>query len=126
MKNKESMNWIIHYIINAIGPGGIINTHTQGMKAYGHLDFQVVLNLPPEHIGYLLNTLGHRVQHGEHFVPGQLVSGLYEDCPIRLEKFRETGRDVLRVIIPDKNNRFPEDNLCDERYKSQHNRAFED
>lgn len=126
MKNKEPITWIIHYIIDAVGPGGMINTHTHGMNAYGHLDFQVVLNLPPEHIGYLLNTMGSRVQNGERFHPGQLVSGIYEDCPIQLKKYRETGRDVLRIIIPDKNNRFPEDALCEERYKVQQNRAFED
>ncbi|MDO4274132.1 MAG: DUF4262 domain-containing protein [Eubacteriales bacterium] len=125
-RNKETMTWNIHYVINTIGPGGIINAHTHGMNVYGHKDFQVVLNFPIWHIGYLLNEMGHRVQNGERFSPGQLIQGIYEDCPIRLETFRETGRDVLRIIIPDKNNRFPDDPLCEDRYKVQLNRAFED
>lgn len=126
MKGKVHMDWIVHYVIDVTGPGGIINAHTHGIENYQHSDFQVVLNLPPEHIGYLLNTMGRRVQNGERFAPGQLVFGLYEDCPIRLEKFRETGRDVLRIIIPDKKNRFPDNPLCEECYKAQQNRAFED
>ena len=48
-----------------------------------------------------------------------MVSGIYEDCGIRLKKIRETGRDVLRLIIPDKHNRFPEDENYMEPYRLQ-------
>ena len=48
-----------------------------------------------------------------------MVSGIYEDCGIRLKKIRETGRDVLRLIIPDKHNRFPEDENYMEPYRHQ-------
>ena len=49
----------------------------------------------------------------------KMVSGIYEDCDVRLTEFEETGRTVLRVIIPDKHNRFPEDPGCDVRYTPQ-------
>ncbi len=119
-------DWMIHYVINDIGPGGIINAHTHGMDIYDHLDFQVVLPFPQWHIGYLLNEMGSRVRSGERFHPGDYVRGIYEDCPIRLDLFRETGRDVLRLIIPDKANRFPEDPMCQKKYRVQINRAFEE
>lgn len=125
MMHKD-IDWIIHYIIGDAGPGGIINAHTHGMEKYHHLDFQVVLNYPPEHIGYLLNVMGRRVQEGESFSPGDLVKGIYADCTIRLDLFRETGREVLRLIIPDRNNRFPEDPYCEMRYKAQRNPAFDE
>ena len=96
------------------------------MERYQHPDFQVVLNFPPEHIAYLLNSMGLRVQKGEHFTAGTFVNGLYSDCPIRLDQFRETGRDVLRLIIPDRHNRFPEDAACEPKYKVQLFRAFEE
>ena len=54
-----------------------------------------------------------------------MVSGIYEDCGIRLKKVRETGRDVLRLIIPDKHNRFPEDENCMEPYRHQELEMFE-
>ena len=63
--------------------------------------------------------MGMRVQSGETFHDGDMVSGIYEDCDVRLKKVRETGRDVLRLIIPDKYNRFPEDTHCMEPYKYQ-------
>lgn len=59
------------------------------------------------------------MQAGEHFKDGDMVSGIYEDCDVRLTEFEETGRMVLRVIIPDKHNRFPEDAGCDVRYTLQ-------
>lgn len=125
MKELE-LNWIIHLVYDDIGEGGMTNSHTHGMEQYGHPDFQVVLPFPTEHIGYLLNTMGLRVQMGERFKDGDLVQGLYEDCSVRVSEFIETGRTVLRLIIPDKHNRFPEDPECDDRYKIQINRYFEE
>ena len=88
------------------------NAHTHGLERYGHLDFQMVLLLPTEEIGRILNTLGLRVQSGERFRSGDMVSGIYEDCDVRLDEYEETGRKVLRVIIPDANNIFPGEGDC--------------
>lgn len=60
-----------------------------------------------------------RVQEGERFQAGRYVSGIYADCDIRLDEFRETGRNVLRAVIPDRQNRFPEDPQCEEPYRLQ-------
>ena len=83
------------------------------------MDIQVVLYLHPNEIARILNAMGLRVQNGERFRAGDYVSGIYEDCPIRLDAFEETGRTVLRVIIPDKYGVFPEDKDCMETYKLQ-------
>lgn len=120
------MNWIIHYIIDQYGPYKyLINSHTHGMELYNHLDFQVVLDLPPEHISHLLNTMGKRVKSGETFCDGDMVSGLYTECDILLKQYRETGRDVLRLIIPDKKKCYPDDADCMEPYKYQILSMFE-
>lgn len=121
-----NVDWIIHYILDAPGPHPYLcNAHTNGMGKYRHPDFQVVLNLPQEHICYLLNTMGMRVQNRETFHDGDMVSGIYEGCSIRLKQVRETGRDVLRPIIPDAHNRFPEDENCMEPYRHQELEMFE-
>lgn len=121
------MNWIIHYIIDDHGPFPYLcNAHTHGMEEYNHLNFQVVINFPAEHYCYLLNTIAMRVKNGELFQDGDMVSGLYTDCDIILKKVRETGRDVLRLIIPDKHNRFPEDPSCMAPYKYQELNMFEE
>lgn len=124
------IDWIIHCCTNGaiccdcgtVETGFIPNTcnaHTHGMEKYHHMDFQMALFLPLEEIGRILNTLGLRVQTGERFQSGDMVSGIYEDCDIRLDAYEETGRTVLRVMIPDKYNIFPEDKQCMPVYRLQ-------
>lgn len=124
MKNK--IDWIIHLCANGVcdecgEPENrylpyTCNAHTHGMEKYGHMDFQLVLMAKPEEIARILNTFGLWVQSGRHFKAGDMVSGIYLDCQVRLDEFEETGRKVLRVIIPDAENRFPEDKSCMDTY----------
>ncbi len=126
---QKRVDWIIHLVANgACDECGkmemgflpyLCNAHTHGMEAYGHMDFQMVLRTSNQEICRILNTLGLRVQAGERFHAGDFVSGIYEDCDIRLDAFEETGRQVLRVIIPDKYNVFPEEERCMPVYRLQ-------
>lgn len=118
--NKSNVDWIVHYVLDQYGPGGICNGHTHGMEKYGNLDFQIVLPISPEKITLLLNTICLEVQKGRRFEQGDypLENEVYT-APFRLQKVRETGRDVLRIILSDPNFRFPEDLLCEEPYKYQ-------
>lgn len=131
MKNKvnrtQKRDWIIHCIKNGMkccADGEVINDmipgaanfHTHGMEKYNHPDFQLVLNYDLQMAGYILNTLGDRVCAGERFKDGDYVKGIFEDCDVRLDTYEETGRNVLRVIIPDAHNIFPDEAGCDMRY----------
>lgn len=135
-ENKEKSNMISNYNwqIHAIKNGclcendgeyifdmipGAANFHTHGMEQYNHPDFQLVLDYDLDTAAYILNTLGERVSSGERFNPGDYVKGIFEDCEIRLETFEETGRDVLRVIVPDANNVFPDEEGCRSSYLHQ-------
>lgn len=127
---NPNIDWVIHGCANGVVceidgttengfMPGTCNFHTHGMEKYNHQDFQMTLGYPHEEICRILNTLGLRVQAGERFKNGEMVSGIYEDCDVRLTEFEETGRMVLRVIIPDKHNRFPEETGCDVTYVPQ-------
>ena len=125
-----NIDWIIHLVSNgavreecgkvksSFHPS-LCNAHTHGMEKYNHPDFQMVLRASNEEISRILNTLGLRVQQGERFYDGAYVAGIYEDCCVRLQEFEETGRKVLRVIIPDGNNIFPENPACAAPYNLQ-------
>lgn len=130
MSKSEKIDWVIHCCANGITCAecgepengfmpGTCNFHTHGMERYDHPDFQMILAYPIKEIARILNTLGLRVQAGESFKNGDMVSGIYEDCDVRLSEFEEAGRTVLRVIIPDKYNRFPEDPDCESPYSLQ-------
>lgn len=126
---KPTVDWIIHMVTNgACDECGKVegsflpytcNAHTHGMERYAHLDFQLVLALPPQEVMRILNTMGLKVQAGERFKGGDMVAGIYEDCDVRLDAFEETGRKILRVVIPDKYNIFPEDDRCMDIYRLQ-------
>ena len=127
---KEFMDWSIHYVAN--GAICVIcgknefslvqyacDAHTHGLDKYNHQEFQIVLNYSKEEIMRILNTLGLRVKAGERFKAGDLVKGIYLDCDVRLDEFEQEGKKVLRVVVPDKNNRFPNDEACTSAYLLQ-------
>ncbi len=119
-KKKSKIDWIIHFVANGVEcqtcgktenrfPQYMCDAHTHGMTKYGHPEFQLVVNYGMQETGRLLNTMGLRVQAGEIFKSGDKVKGLYEDCDITLLKVPDCeGVKVLRLIIPDKENRLPE------------------
>lgn len=127
---NDKIDWIIHYVANgavceecgAVESGfieGFCNAHTHGMEKYHHQDFQMVLNLGPQKVGRILNTFGLAVQNGSRFHSGQFVAGIYRDCAVELQEYEECGRMVLRVIIPDRLNRFPDERGCELPYLMQ-------
>ena len=125
-----AVDWVIHVVVNGVKcdlcdgeEDSFIeyacNAHTHGMDTYGHPDFQMVVDFGTDEIGRILNTLGRLVQSGERFQAGDMISGMYEDCPIRLDMAEESNRKVLRVIVPDAKNRFPEEQGCTYPYAIQ-------
>lgn len=118
---SDKIDWIIYLIANGTCPecGNntaflpyICNAYTDGMWRYHHMEFQLVLNLPPQEIGYILNSLRQQVQAGKVFHAGDFVPDIYKDCSLRLDEYEIEGKKVLRVIIPDEHQRFPEDKNC--------------
>ncbi len=126
IKMNVNMNWQIHlpddsynYERRTSFKPYLCNAHTHGMARYGHPDFQVVLRISDSEIRRILNILCLAVQKGITFEDGEYIGGIYDDCPVRLQSFSEGNRQVLRVIIPDGNNTFPEGAYCHRPYSYQ-------
>ena len=126
IKMNVNMNWQIHlpddsynYERRTSFKPYLCNAHTHGMSRYGHPDFQVVLRISDSEIRRILNILCLAVQKGITFEDGEYIGGIYDDCPVRLQSFSEGNRQVLRVIIPDGNNTFPEGAYCHRPYSYQ-------
>ena len=123
---RTNINWQIHLVEDnnrrerdKFFKPYLCNAHTHGMDRYGHPDFQVVLRISDREISRILNTLCLAVQKGIIFEDGEYIGGIYDDCPVRLQSFYEGDRKVLRVIIPDDNNIFPEITYCQRPYSYQ-------
>lgn len=100
----------------------ICNAYTSGLQEnYGHQEIRIILDMGPQEIARILNTIGMRIRDGETFKPGDMISGIYLDCDLRVDSIDEEDDTIsaLRLIIPDSKNRFPEDELCDEIYALQ-------
>ena len=126
IKMNVNMNWQIHLPDDSCNCDRgnyfkpyLCNAHTHGMARYGHPDFQVVLRISDSEIRRILNILCLAVQKGITFEDGEYIGGIYDDCPVRLQSFSEENRQVLRVIIPDGNNTFPEGACCHRPYSYQ-------
>ena len=134
--SKNQHSWIIHYITNESSkkselnakpgtaneyyyPSNMCNAHTHGLKAFTHKDFQIVLDIGRENTVFLLNAMAERVRDGETFSDGERVKGIYDDCEIKLASVKEGNREVLRILIPDSENRFPGDDNCAYPYSEQ-------
>ena len=98
---------------------GYCNAKTLGMNKYGHPEFQMVLHVDHKLIMYTLNSLGLKVQDGHVFHDGDIVDDLFEGYEAKLKEFEEDGKKVLRVLIPDPNHKFPEDEGCQVEYTYQ-------
>lgn len=128
---KQKIDWVIHVVMNGVEcqdcnkvensfPAFMCNVHTHGMEKYNHLDFQIVLALNPQITGIILNNMGLRVQAGETFKSGEVLSDVLADgYKVRLIETEETGRRVLRLLLPDENNNLPGDADCSYPYSEQ-------
>jgi hypothetical protein len=111
--------WMAHYVPDI--PGKCINYHTHGMREnYNHMDFQVVFPLDPKLIHTLIAQLHEIVKNGG-VIPvetryDKVLGGGFD---VYFQVFQEAGRNVLRMILPDKNNMLPCDKGCDPEYLFQ-------
>ncbi len=106
----KNINWIIHLVANGAVCDdcgtvessflpNLCNAHTHGMGQYRHVDFQLVLNLPPQEVARILNSFGLMVQSGHRFQNGEYISGIYEDCVVRVQAFSECDRLTIFSVV---------------------------
>lgn len=96
------------------------NYHTHGVQEnFNHIDFQLVLNMDPEVANQIFFDLINDVSNGKRFVEGKEYSGIIEGFNIAFKEYKEMGRSILRVLLPDENGILPTEQNCQEHYKIQ-------
>jgi 5'(3')-deoxyribonucleotidase len=97
-----------------------VNAHTHGLfEKYNHLDFQIVLNLHPNIISSIMHNLIDLVKKGERFHDEQEVGSIIQNFNIKLIETFESGRKVLRIILPDQKGDLNKDTM-EELYAKQY------
>ena len=99
--------WMIHYVTpDEEYPFGT-NIHTHGFKkSFDHIDIQICVPLSPDAVQGILNTVAARIKAGEIFKANRKYNNIIEKFPVQMRTVKEGGREVLRMVFPDKNGSF--------------------
>ena len=94
------------------------NFHTHGLSEYGHRELCICVNIPENLALSILNNCGMMIaNHGEVFEKGITNKVLEGGYDVLFEEYPDDP--VLYIILPDENNKFPQDDGCNELYKKQ-------
>lgn len=137
-KGKTKIDWILHYITDGCNCSECNNEndtymsdmqekhpffgncHTHGMKAHGHTEMVICLNMGDKAMAHLLNSFGliliennlPRLEHDKEY-EGFLKNGY------KIKTYQPDNCPVVFIFMPDKNNKFPGDKGCEFPYCSQ-------
>lgn len=96
------------------------NYHTHGVQEnFNHKDFQIVLNMDPEMAHQIFIDLINDISNGKSFVEGVKYPGIIEGFNVAFKEYKEMNREVLRVLLPDRNGILPTEKNCEEYYTFQ-------
>ena len=94
--------------------------HTHGIKeSFGHMDLQIVLPIDPNIVAPIINSMVSLIKEGERYDDKLISDKVIRGYDVQLVKVNVRDRELLRVIIPDENGKFPSDKDCAEGYRDQ-------
>lgn len=97
-----------------------MNHHTHGLpETYNHKDIQLVFIMPTNIIGGIFHSIVDRIKDGVIFEPGKRYDQVLVGYDVKFIDAVENGREVLRVILPDKEGRFPDEQELEPPYSYQ-------
>ena len=96
------------------------NYHTHGVQEnFNHMDFQIVLDMDPEIAHQIFVDLIIDVSNGKSFIEGKEYPDIIVGFNVAFKEYKEMKREVLRVLLPDRNGALPTEEICEEYYKIQ-------
>ncbi|MFS0782202.1 DUF4262 domain-containing protein [Bacillus sp. 1P06AnD] len=96
------------------------NISTRGLKEnLNHDDIQIVLSIGEDMAQLILNTIIDNIKEGYKYREG-LWNNVIEDQVIEFKKVRDQDRSILRLVFPDSNGLFPEDEKCEAPFNEQY------
>ena len=99
----------IHAVYEA-NENGLINVHTHGLAAEGLEDLQVVLPIEPNHAMGVIHSAVEVIRARGAVELGDCADVL-EGLRVRLVAGIESGRFVIRIILPDPTGSLERDNM---------------
>lgn len=114
MINKHG--WAVHFVPM---DNNHVNIHTHGLQEnYNHADLQITCPLPPKTAHSILAEIVHNVKLGERYKEGR-NSRIIRNFDVELKEYMESGRKVLRILLPDTKGVLPTEQGCDPKFMYQ-------
>lgn len=103
--------WFAHYVANDPNTPFGVNYHTHGLvESFGHQDIQFCFPAPYKQIHSIMFHVVEEIKGGCKFEPGKKYQNILNgNFDVEFIEAMECGRKVLRMCLPDKNNKFEGD-----------------
>ncbi len=119
-KMLKDHGWFTHFVGNDENTKTGLNAHTHGLENYDHLNLQMVFPIEPRVIQNILHNIIARIKDGEKFKHGDIVEKvLGNGYKCKLIETQESGRSVLRLILPDVDGNLDQETIA-ETFKAQY------
>jgi len=105
----EKYGWIVHHVFDDHNHPYDTNIHTHGvLESFKHPDLQLCIPISPEITHHILSNMVGLIKEGKMFKPRTKYSGkgIIKNYDIYIAEAKEGDRTVLRVILPDKENKL--------------------
>jgi len=128
----EKYGWYAHAVPGDFknSPTGM-NIHTHHIQeSFNHPDLQIVISVSPSQFGVMMsilhNAVNNFIKKGEKFEVGKEYKNIVGNgYSVTFAKTKECGREVLRMILPDKNGYIQKNEPMSGGYELQYEGTHE-
>lgn len=124
--NEQQKKWLEEYgfYVHNVFPSSddeiLWNHHTHGLKeCFNHTDLEIVLPIHPQMAGGIFHGMVNLIKKGESFENKIMSDKVIQNYNVQLFRVNDGTRDLIRIILPDENGKFPSDKGCADVYKNQ-------
>ena len=120
---KTEKDWIIHAVFSEEG----YSFHTHGLDKKNHKEIEIALDIDPNSAANILHKIVDDIERGKVYKDKDTIR-FKEEGPdaIFVETKGKLSEDILlRLVLPDKNNKMPWDEGCEEGFKDQYKEETE-
>lgn len=120
-KLMKEYGFVIHNIFSQSKEDVLWDSHTHGLKEnFNHIDLQIVLPIEPNLINSIIHSMVTQIKEGETFEDKIISDKVIANYDVQLVKIKDSdNRELLRIVLPDINGKFPCDEDCADIYKNQ-------
>ena len=125
MRQQEEMIKKYGFVIHNVFPSEedediLYSIHTHGLKEnFNHMDLEVVLPMNPNIVAGIFHGMVDSIKDGETFEDKSTSDRVIQNFDVQLVRVNDGARDLLRIVLPDENGKFPCDKDCADIYKNQ-------